>query len=433
MTKNTFTHQQLLDTAKFNQDDLEQIRKRRQDHSRLGFGYQLAFVRLTNRLPDLYPLEHIDELLNFVSMQLAIPVERIEHYGRRRQTVDEHRSLILDHLNLRRFGEDAVTLLEKYLFAEACRLEQTGPLLNNAKRHLREQGILHPADSTLIRLIKTQREKARQHIYERLSFSLTSELLANLDALLVAEGNRLTPFHSLKQPPRQASPSAILQLASKLDQIRATGVLSIDLSWLNNNYQRSLTRYARRCSAFRMRELKAERRYAVLVCFLRQLYSHALDQMIDTHDKLMTGVYSRAQSNIDEHMKKERRVLRASLATFQTIGNVILDESIADDQLRETLFQLVNREKLVTQVKVVGDWVHGEYSHVFNVVAKRYPYLRQFAPTLIEQLQLDAQYSDASALVKATQILHSLNEDGKRKLPENAPLGFHTLISSPSY
>ncbi len=147
-------------------------------------------------------------------MQLAIPAEQIEHYGQRRQTVDEHRSLILDHLNLHRFSEDEVTLLEKHLFAEACRLEQSGPLLNNAKRHLLEQGILQPADSTLIRLIKTQREKARQHIYERLSLGLIRELLANLDALLVAEGNRLTPFHSLKQPPRQASPSAVLQHSS---------------------------------------------------------------------------------------------------------------------------------------------------------------------------------------------------------------------------
>jgi hypothetical protein len=44
----------------------------------------------------------------------------------------------------------------------------------------------------------------------------------------------------------------MLKLAEKLEQIQATGVLALDLSWLNNNYQRFLTRYARRCSADRL-------------------------------------------------------------------------------------------------------------------------------------------------------------------------------------
>lgn len=76
MSNTPFTHQQLLTTATFSPADLQEIRHRRQIHSQLGFAYQLAFVRLTNRLPDQYPLEIIEELLNYVSIQLTIPVEQ---------------------------------------------------------------------------------------------------------------------------------------------------------------------------------------------------------------------------------------------------------------------------------------------------------------------------------------------------------------------
>lgn len=145
--------------------------------------------------------------------------------------------------------------------------------------------------------------------------------------------------------------------------------------------------------------------------------------MIDMHDKLLTGVYARAQTQMDAHTKKQGRLLRASLTTFQTIGNIILDETINNDQLRQTVFQLVTREKLVTQVQAVDDWVQGQYSHVFNLVAKRYAYLRQFAPTLLQHLQFDKD-SHAHTLVQAAQLLHTLNESDKRKLPEDAPLGF---------
>jgi hypothetical protein len=97
---------------------------------------------------------------------------------------------------------------------------------------------------------------------------LTPELTGKLDALLVAGTRRLTPFQSLKQPPGRPSPAALLRLTDKLDQIRSTDILSLDLAWLNNNYQRMLARYARRCSADRVRDLQIERRYGVLVCIL---------------------------------------------------------------------------------------------------------------------------------------------------------------------
>lgn len=148
-----------------------------------------------------------------------------------------------------------------------------GPLLVQAKQFLKQEGILFPADDTLRRLIVTQRQSAREHIFSRITNSLSLELRNKLDDFLVAGKKRLTPFHWLKQPPGRPAPKAMLRLAEKLEQIQATGVLVVELSWLNNNYQRFLTRYAHRCSADRMRSLQAEHRYAVLVCFLWQVYS----------------------------------------------------------------------------------------------------------------------------------------------------------------
>ena len=54
-------------------------------------------------------------------------------------------------------------------------------------------------------------------------------------------------------------------LADKLTAIEATGVLKVDLSWLNANYQRALFHYVRKCSADRLREVARPRRLAALV------------------------------------------------------------------------------------------------------------------------------------------------------------------------
>lgn len=76
----------------------------------------------------------------------------------------------------------------------------------------------------------------------------------------------------MKQSPKRASPTALLAITKKLDEIEATGILQLDLGWLSNNLQRSIARYVKNLTAYRLRDLKAERRYTVLVCFLQELY-----------------------------------------------------------------------------------------------------------------------------------------------------------------
>jgi hypothetical protein len=53
-----FSYKELLRTAKLSPNDLGKILECRQAHTRLGFAYQLAFVRLNNRFPAQQQLKH---------------------------------------------------------------------------------------------------------------------------------------------------------------------------------------------------------------------------------------------------------------------------------------------------------------------------------------------------------------------------------------
>jgi hypothetical protein len=89
-----YTHEQLIDISRFNPEDITQIRKCRQEQSRLGFGYQLAFVRLLNRFPTQTPFEVINDILAYVSIQLNIPSERLDTYNQRQPTASSHQETI---------------------------------------------------------------------------------------------------------------------------------------------------------------------------------------------------------------------------------------------------------------------------------------------------------------------------------------------------
>ena len=73
----------------------------------------------------------------------------------------------------------------------------------------------------------------------------------------------------------------MLALLDKSRVIEATGVLGVDLSWLNGNYQRVLFHQVRKSSVARLRELAEPRRRAALVCVLWQSYRDTVDQAVD--------------------------------------------------------------------------------------------------------------------------------------------------------
>lgn len=424
MSTGSFSHEEIVQDAKLSAQDIAEIRQRRRASNRLGYAYQLAFVRLANCFPAQQPLEIVPGLLTYISMQLSIPEGELDHYQARQQTLAEHRTAILAYLGWQRFGEAQEDRLGDYLFAEASRIEQTGPLLVLAKQFLKENAILFPADDTLQRLIVRHRQRARDHIYARVTGLLAPRFIDQAKALLATGDQRLTSFQELKQAPRRASPAAMVRLAQKLERIQDTGILLVDLSWLNNNYQRSLAHYARRCSADRLRKLRAEHRYTVLACFLRQIYRETVDQMVEMHHKLMLRLHNRAKEELDNHTRRQRRMIRQSLDMLHTLAGVLLDESVRDAELRRVLFGQVERDQLVSQIAEVETWLTGKYSHVFNLVVQRFSYLRQFSPVFLKHLDFQLEEGVQSSVTAAVHLLQELNAENKRKLPEHAPLEF---------
>ncbi|MCP4628177.1 MAG: DUF4158 domain-containing protein [bacterium] len=144
-----FTIDQLVNLAQMTKKDLKRINQCRRQHNKLGFGYQLSFVKLLNRFPVQQPFEATEDILNYVSVEIGVPANSISLYAQRRETIAEHQEQIRQYLDLQRFGETVVPKIHEFLFNEACRLEQTGALLAKVEHCLRSQKILAPSMGAL--------------------------------------------------------------------------------------------------------------------------------------------------------------------------------------------------------------------------------------------------------------------------------------------
>jgi len=359
-------------------------------------------------------------------MQLHIDPERIHEYAGRQPTVSEHQTHIREYLGLRSFDPEAVKALEGFVFEESCRLEHTSALLSRADEFLREQGVLLPADYALRRIVGEQRRCARAYIFQKVTACISEDLSKALDDLLEVEpGEWVSPLQRIKANPSKPSAEAMLSLIAKLDAIEVTGALAVDSGWVNSNLQRALFHHLRKSSVHRLRKLNEPRRKATLLCFLWQSYCDAIDQAVDMFDKLVTRVHTKAERELDERMREQRRTIQASMATLRTLGKIILDDSVADVELRGRIYTAISKGELESRVEGVSEWVTGKKSDVFHGVIRRFSYFRKFAPAFLAALEF-RQESDQTDIpcLQAIKVLQELNADKKYTLPEDVPMDF---------
>ena len=366
-------------------------------------------------------------------MQLGVPARLMERYCQRQQTISEHRRAIVAYLGLRDFGDAEVALVERYVFEEAGRLEAPPALLARVREFLKEQHILEPAEFRVLRIVGEQRRRARDHLFTRITAGIPGDLGSRLeDLLVVAPDASVSRLQAVKANPSKPSVHAMNALLEKLTGVAATGVLAIDLTWLNSNYQRALFHQVRKSSVHRIRELAPGRQRGALVCFLWQSYRDAVDQAVEMLDKLLTRMRTHAQHEIDEQLCRQRKTIQASLGTLKSLGEVILDDAVADAELRTKLFAEIPRDELAACVENLGEWVTGKHSDLFHGIVRRYGTLRQFAPAWLDAVEcIAAADGEDPVSLRALGVLKELNAGGHRKVPADAPVDFVPLRLRP--
>jgi TnpA family transposase len=221
---------------------MQEVRTCRGAANRLGFALNLLLLRFLHcPLPDvaLTPAR----IVQFVAMQLNVHPDVLAEYSSRRpQTRDEHLVQIRGYLKLRPYaheGDDP--RLTDYLLTRALQRDDSAILLEEAEDWLREEGILFPAESTILKIIAQVRPQAESQVFAAITKQLSATQAQALEELLHREqGKRGSTFAWLKEPPVKASPVSIKVLISKLETVRQLQLSNVTVSRLNRNRVRVL-------------------------------------------------------------------------------------------------------------------------------------------------------------------------------------------------
>lgn len=75
----------------------------------------------------------------------------------------------------------------------------------------------------------------------------------------------------------------------------------------------------------------------------------------------------------------------------------------------------------VEEAKKLARPVNYDY---LDLLDSRYNQLRKYTPSLVKHLEFSSTNSSVGPLIDALKVINDMNETGKRRVPEDAPLGF---------
>ena len=260
----------------------------------------------------------------------------------------------------------------------------------------------------LRRAVGAARHKARALLTQRMTESLSAPMRDRLDELVaVGDDHPHSPLHGIKTGASSPSVGGMKRLLARLESIEVTGVLDIDVSWVNGNYQRILYQRilfhsVRTASADRVREMAAARRHLALVCFLHQAWRDTLDQAVDMYGKLLDRNRKLVDERLDDMLKAQRHAVDRIVQRYRRLGAVLLDPDVGDDELRARLLSIVPEEKLREDQSDLASWTRGDRKARFEQTAERHAGLSQFAAPFLSRMKfVDEQGEGTSPTLAA--------------------------------
>lgn len=404
-------------------NDLVQVSNQRGDHNRLGFALQLCTLRYLGFVPDNL-LEPPPAVLRLLAHQLDAPASALDAYSQRQQTGSDHLLQVMQYLHYRRATTHDLAALEAWLVDRALEHDRPTFLLQSAAERLRWDFILRPGLTTLERLVSTARQRAGEVTFENVAHLLTAQGKRFLDLILeVDESGHRTMLAWLQRMPNDHTATQIKATLNKIRFLQQAGVPDWELGKVNPNRLKFLANIGARATNQQLLRSSDLRRYPVLITFLKQRLFDLTDIAIDLFDANLWECHIQAKAELDEMRLKAARSTNEKLRTYKDVVAIVIDEAVPATGVRAAIFERHQRERLQQIVQETESLIRPKNDEAIDLFAKRYSYIRRFAPGFLATLTFRA-YKQAVPLLKAVELLRALNVSGEHTVPRDAPKAF---------
>lgn len=407
----------------FAQDDLALIRRRRRDVNRLGFAAHLGYLRFPGRVLGTEEVPPPD-MLAFIASQIGVGPETFAAYARREETRWEHLGELQAYLGVRPFQRADSRAVLKTALEEATGTDRGDAIFRAMIDYLREQRILLPASITLEKIGLAARALARKRAQKSLIEGLEQKTIAGLEALIaVGDDQDRTRLAWVREWPEAPTQKNLVGVVERLQTIRNLGVGADREQRIHRARYATIARETAILSAQHLSRFDAPRRLATLVVFAREMEAALTDAALVMFDKMLGGVFRRADRERKENVLDRAKTLDASMRALIGMAKAMLiakDSGADQDTAVENALDWERLKILVAEAnKVVADTRDDNLAEIIDL----YPTVRRMVPVLLGAFVFRS-WKSGDSLLAALTVLREVHAKDQRKLPPSATTAF---------
>jgi TnpA family transposase len=410
------------------EDDIAFIAKYHGELNRLAVALQLGIIRYLGYLPISWQNNLHEQVLDWTVSQLNIQSRdiQVENYAKRDKTRTEHLQSILKYLGFRKWQPLIdEPIIEKWLIEQGMEHNHEKFLLDNLCEKLRQDKIFRPAIITLETLVTGIRELLEFETYERLSFLWTNDLIEKLDSLLEVDTYKKMALRRwLCDVPSANTPREMNGMLDKISLLKNMGVADWDLSCLSENRKKHLAQIARKMTNTDLKRFKKIRLYPILVCFLRESLLDITDMVLGMYADYWQQINNKAKKALEVSIQESIKSQQHAIKTMTEVGSMVLDETIDNQLLRDTIYEIVPKTHIQHALQTLKDKQFKNTNHL-SFLKQSYAAIKQFTPNLLEKLDFKIAFTKDN-FDSALALVKDLQTGKKRKIPQDVPMNFAT-------
>ena len=396
-------------------EDLEQIRRRRQSHNRLGFALQLCAFRHPGRL--LSPAEVIPiEVARFIAAQLGERADDLCCYAETDVTRRRHLVELREIYGYKMFTGRGARDLKAWLERAAETARSNEDLARRFVEQCRVAQIILPGITVIERLCADALVAAERRVEARIAGRLDDDMRTRLDALLTEDaGGSVTRFVWLRQFEIGQNSADMNRLLDRLEFLQGLGLAETVLADVPPHRIARLRRQGERYFAGDLRDISGDRRLAILAVCALEWRSSIADAVVETHDRIVGKTWREAKSRCDARMDDAKSALKDTLQSFKTLGAALLEAHEDRASLEEAVGNaggwISLKELVATAAQLTDTFAADLLAHVVH----GYHRFRRYAPRMLRALDICAA-PVADPLLAASRIIAGTETTDDRPL-----------------
>jgi TnpA family transposase len=404
-------------------DDLALISRRRRAANRLGFAVHLVYLRFPGRTLGIEEIPPAD-VLAFIAGQLGVEREIFSDYALREETRWEHLGELQEYLGVRPFRREDYRAVARVALEQATGTDRGDAIVSAIIDHLRGRSILLPAPITLEKMSLAARARARKRAHKNLVEGLNQKTIAGLEALIAVGDDRdRTPLAWLRDWPEAPTQKNLVGIVERLQFIRKLGIEQDREQRIHRTRYAAIARETTILSAQHLSRLDAQRRLATLVVFVREMEAILTDAAITMFDKMLGGLFRRADRAYKENVVDRAKALDSSTRALLGMAKAMLAAKASGGDQVTAVERSLGWDRLETLVAEADKIVTVAREGNLSEIVERYPSVRRFIPVLLDAFVFRS-WKSGDPLLAALDVLRGLYATRARSLPSRPPTVF---------